>query len=147
MYKNKFIIQMIETDMAMTEKSNTWTEGTSRAKSTTTLIEGNIIYVVAIGEQTTEIALKQCETNSEIAQLIDGKVNYLINLNKSGKSSPEARKIWKSIIDEESSNKIALFGLHPVARVLASFVMNLTSSKNVRFFNTYEESVAWLKSN
>jgi len=67
-------------------------------------------------------------------------------LNNCGKNEPGARLIWSQISDEENTNKVALFGMHPVARVLASFVMGITNRNNQRFFKTKEEAVNWLVS-
>jgi SpoIIAA-like len=111
-----------------------------------TLIEGNIIFIKAIGIQTDQIALAQKKINKSLSQLVNGKVNFLIDLNKSGKSSPLARKIWKEISDnEEETNKVALFGLHPVARVVATFVMQIVSRNNIKFFTNAEDALNWLK--
>jgi hypothetical protein len=111
-----------------------------------TLIEGNIIFIKVNGIQTDQIALVQKEINKQIMRLVKGKINFLIDLNKSGKSSPLARKIWKEITDnEDETNKVALFGLHPVARVVATFVMQVVSRNNIQFFTNAEEALKWVK--
>jgi hypothetical protein len=111
----------------------------------TSLIEGNIIYVIANGEQTDEIAQKQFEVDHILEDKIDGKKNYLINLNNCGKNSPVARAKWNESAEEESTNKVAIFGIHPVAKVIAAFVMKISKKKNQRFFKTKEEALQWLK--
>jgi len=108
------------------------------------IIGDNIIHVVASGEQTSELARLQFEMDSKLASLIDGKVNYLIDLNKAGKNSPEARSIWTRITENENTNKVAIYGLNPVARVLASFVMGVTKKKDFRFFMTKEDALNWI---
>lgn len=112
------------------------------------LIEGNIIFVEAIGEQTKEIAELQWEICHELSKKIDGKTNFLIDLNKCGKNSPEARNIWQQFSDEENTEKVATYGIHPVARVIASFVINV-SRKNkeggIKFFKTKKEAMDWLQ--
>lgn len=65
-------------------------------------------------------------------------------LNKAGKSSPEARLIWQQISGLEKTNKVAKYGLNPVARVLASFVIGVYHKSNMRFFSTKEEAMTWL---
>ena len=110
----------------------------------TSLIEGNIIYVITCGEQTTEIAIAQTEVNQKISSMINGEINFLIDLNKCGKNSSEARLLWKQIPAQENNKKIALFGLHPVAKLIASFVMGMTKSNKERFFSTKEQALAWL---
>jgi hypothetical protein len=109
------------------------------------LIEKNIIYVIAVGEVTTELAIAQIEVHNKLEALVDGPVNYLIDLNNAGKSSPEARKIWEQIGENAKKSKLALFGLNSVARMLASFVMGISGKSNQRFFKTKEEALRWLR--
>jgi hypothetical protein len=111
----------------------------------TNLIEGNIIHVTAIGEQTSEIAILQKGVNFKLYTLINGEVNYLIDLNRCGKNAPEARLVWKELCESDNIHRVAIYGLHPVAKVVASFVMNITMKKNQRFFNTKEKALDWLK--
>lgn len=105
----------------------------------------NIIYVTAGGESDEKIAIKCKEAMFNLINMVEGKANYLIDLNKAGKQSPESRKIWKELSEHEKAGKIAFFGLHLVARVLASFVMGLSKKKDSRFFETKEEALLWLK--
>lgn len=112
----------------------------------TNLIEGNILHIIAVGSQTLEIALEQVKGNHYLAQFVDGKVNYLIDLNKAGKNSTEARKQWNNISEEEKTGKLAMFGVHPVARVVASFVMGFSKRNDMLFFKTKEDAIKWLKS-
>jgi hypothetical protein len=76
--------------------------------------------------------------------LTEEKISYLIDLNKCGKNSPEARQIWNQLSDDEKTNKVAIFGIHPVARVLANFSMGTSKNKNQHFFKTQEEAMTWL---
>lgn len=110
-----------------------------------TLIDGDILFIKAIGIQTDQIALAQKEINKQFSHLVKGKLNYLIDLNKGGKSSPLARKIWREITDDEETNKVALVGIHPVARVLATFVMKVVSKNNIQFFTNLEDAQKWIK--
>lgn len=113
-------------------------------KNKVSLLEGNIIYVIAEGEQSLEVALAQRKANESLIRSIKGKVNYLIDLNKAGKNSPEARIIWKEISEEERTNKVATYGIHPVAKVIASFVMGITKKKDLRFFHTKQQALDWI---
>jgi len=49
------------------------------------------------------------------------------------------------VSEYEKTGKVAVFGLHPVARVIASFVMGVSKNKDMRFFKAKEEALAWLK--
>jgi len=113
-------------------------------ENVTTLLDGNIIYVVAKGEQTKEIAQKHQKIVEILGSKVQGKINYLIDVNQSGKNSPEARDIWKMLSSDEKTNKVAVFGLNPVAKVLASFVIGNYKKKNLLFFKTKEEAMHWL---
>jgi hypothetical protein len=109
------------------------------------LMEHNIIHVVAFGTLELEDALAIRDVIQRLEKQIDGRIHYLIDLNKAGKNSSQARKIWKERNENRITDKVALFGIHPVARVLASFVMKVTERNNMRFFNTMEEALQWLK--
>ncbi|MBU0765534.1 MAG: STAS/SEC14 domain-containing protein [Bacteroidetes bacterium] len=109
------------------------------------LDEGNIFYITAVGKYNEKEAIEAKEITLRFLNLIKGKVDISIDLNKAGKQSPEARKIWKELSELKKVGKIALFGLHPVARILAVFVMGVTRKKDMRFFRTKEEALAWLK--
>lgn len=103
-----------------------------------------IINFIAIGEHELEIAKKIDDVIRQLGDSIDGPVNLLIDLNNAGKSSPEARRLWQTSSDNDKSSKTALFGLHQVAKVLASFVSSFTKRKNMRFFSTREDALDWL---
>lgn len=110
----------------------------------TFLTDQNIIHVIAIGEQTADLALLQKEINFKLFELAGGKINFLIDLDHCGKNSPEAREIWKKLGEDERTNRVAIFGLHPVARVLANFVIGTSKRQNQRFFKTEEEAMMWV---
>ena len=132
MLKNIEIKQVSETEM--------W----SGNNKSTLLTDLNIIHVIAVGEQTTEIAILQREINHKLFRLIEGEISYLIDLNRCGKNSPEARQIWNQLSESEKTNKVAIFGLNPVARVIANFSMGVAKRNNQRFFKTQEEAMSWL---
>jgi hypothetical protein len=108
------------------------------------LTDLNIIHVIAYGEQTTDIAIMQKEVNYKFFDLTEEKVSFLIDLNNCGKNSPEARHIWNHLSDHEKTYKVAIFGIHPVARVIANFSIGTSKNKNQRFFSTHEEAMTWL---
>ncbi len=107
--------------------------------------EDNITYFVLVGEHDENMASACGEAFLKLINMGEGKVNALGDLNKIEKQSPEARKIWKEVSEPEKVGKLALFGMHPVARVIASFVIGTTKKKDMRFFKTKEEALAWLK--
>lgn len=106
--------------------------------------DGNIIYVKAIGEQTVEVAQLHREYHHKMASSTGEKISYLIDLNQCGKNSSEARMIWKQLSEDEHTKRVATFGLSPVSRVIASFVMGRSSLSNHQFFKTKEKAMIWL---
>ena len=114
-------------------------------ESRTYLGEDNILYTTVVGEVDENAAIAIREGHLKFMNMVEGKVNSLIDLNKAGKQPPKARKIGIEMFEHERIGKVALFGLHPVARVIASFVMGVTRKKDIRFFKTREEALAWIK--
>jgi hypothetical protein len=117
----------------------------SAGKSRARVMSGNIIHVTSVGTQSTEEAIELLKATEKLTKLCNGKVSFLIDLNLAGKNSPGARRLWKEEIEHEHTCKVALYGIHPVAKVLASFVMTITSSHNIRFFKTFEKGLKWLQ--
>ncbi|WP_167605232.1 hypothetical protein [Maribellus sediminis] len=107
--------------------------------------EGNVIHVVVVGYQSHEFALKVKEKCSELANQIEGMHHYLIDLNKCGKNDAAARKVWKELSRDVRTNKVATFGMNPVSRVIANFVIGTYEGKNIRFFKHEKDALKWLK--
>jgi hypothetical protein len=111
----------------------------------TILNDNNIIYITVVGEQTDEMALAQKELNHKLFNSVEGQLNFLIDLNRSGKNSSKARSTWNELSANDKIKKAAVFGLNPVSRVIAAFVIGFSVKKNQRFFKTEEEARAWLE--
>ena len=110
--------------------------------------EDNILYGIAEGDIDDEMALKINEVVLHFAnhgKYEGDRLNTLVDVNKAGKHSSKARKIWGELAEHEKAGKIAYFGLHPVARILAAFIMGVSKKKDLRFFKTKEEAITWLK--
>jgi len=107
--------------------------------------EDNIIYETLVGEQDEKTVLAIYEASNRLTNMAEGKVSILVDLNKAGQTSSGARKKAQEMLDDEIFGKLALFGLHPVARVVASFFMGISRKKDMRFFKTKKEALAWLK--
>jgi len=114
-------------------------------KSRLYLEKDNIIYVTAVGKVDFERARQYQEAIFTLANMAKGNVKALIDLDKAEKQSPEARKILQELVEYKKVEKLALFGIHPVARILASFGVGASKRKDVRFFKTKEEALSWLK--
>jgi len=133
---------MKELDRAILIGEREYLVGETRAM----LMDNHIIKVEVVGPQPTEDAYALYNATRRLEKLVSGKVSYLIDLNRAGKNSPEASRLWKRATEEKNVYKVAQFGLHPVARVLASFVNSLNSNNhNIRFFSSMEEGLQWIK--
>jgi hypothetical protein len=109
------------------------------------LREDNILRITILGELDEETQIGINDAGYKLMNTAEGKVSVLVDINKAGKVSPGARKRQVEISEQEKTGKVALFGLHPVARVIASFFMGISQKKDMRFFKTEEEALAWLK--
>jgi len=107
--------------------------------------EDNILYETIVGDIDEKYAIAARELTLKLMGMIEGKAKVLVDLNHVGKPSAEARRIGREMFENEKTEMIALFGLHPVARVIASFLMGVTRKKNMRFFKSKEEALAWLQ--
>ena len=107
--------------------------------------ENDIINGTYIGDIDVKMANELREANLKLMNLVEGKVKILNDMNRIGKPSFEARKIFQEFTLHEKIEKVAFFGLHPVARVIASFFIGRSKKKDMRFFETKEEALAWLK--
>ena len=107
--------------------------------------EDDIFYETIVGKQDEKTVTAALEYHNKFKNMVKGKMKMLINLNNAGHLSSEARKIGKKTFEDEKIGKVAMFGMHPVARVMASFVMGVTKKEDMRFFKSKEDALVWLK--
>lgn len=107
--------------------------------------DDNILYIDVVGELTDDMAEPLKEGALKLMNMVPGKVNVLADLNKVGIPSAKVREKGMEAAEYEKAGKVALFGMHAVARVIASFWIGLAKKKEIRFFKTKEEALAWLK--
>jgi hypothetical protein len=62
-----------------------------------------------------------------------------------GKLPSAVRKMFAELNRDPRLGKSATIGLDRYTRVLAGFVLKATGRNNIRFFDTEEEALAWLK--
>ena len=107
--------------------------------------EDDILYGTVVGEQDEKTILSVVKVTNKFKNMVKGKLKLFVDLTKSGKVSARGRKITKEALEDEELGKVALIGIHPVARVIAAFVMGVSKKKDVRFFKTKEEALTWQK--
>jgi hypothetical protein len=107
----------------------------------------DMIFLTNVGDINDALAL---EFDACLKKIVNTegtkKRNILVDNNRAGKTSFKARQIFSRMMELETTGKVAIFGMNPVARVLASFFIAMVKKGDVRFFATKEESMAWLKS-
>ena len=64
----------------------------------------NYIFIVANGEQTSEMAEEYYRMFRKLISQSDEKINLVIDLNSAGKNDPGARDIWRKLT-RRGSNK------------------------------------------
>lgn len=109
------------------------------------LSEDNILYETVVGDVDEKIAIAIRDVSRKMRNNVQGKTKVLIDLTKAGKPTAGARKIGKERLEDERIGKVALFGVQPFSGVVASFIMGVTKKKDMLFFKTKDEALAWLK--
>lgn len=107
--------------------------------------DNNILYEKIVGNFDKEKALKAKEIVLSLMDQVEGEVDVLIDLNDAKTQTTEARKIGIEMFELPKNKKIALYGIHPVARVIAGFVIGICKNNNLKFFKTEKEALTWLK--
>lgn len=74
-------------------------------------------------------------------------VHFLVDVSEMGKASSRTRKAVVQDLRTPHSRvgKTAMVGTNRYARVLTSFLLKAVGRDDIRFFETTEEAVAWLK--
>ena len=72
-------------------------------------------------------------------------LHALIDSSRLGKMSPASRKAVVEVSRDPRLGKAAVVGANRYARVLGSFIMKATERDHIRFFDSEEEALAWLK--
>ncbi len=70
----------------------------------------------------------------------------LIDIEQSQEFSSAARKIWVKFLQNPKIKKTAIFGGNVFVRTLASFVIAAAGKANIKFFETEQQSLDWLRS-
>ncbi len=115
-------------------------------ENTIYLNEEDMFFLTIVGEIDDKIAVDFIKALEELEVKFEKrKRNLFIDNNNAGKITSKARKIFHELDNRETTGKVAVFGLHPVARVLASFYMGVSRNKKMRFFTTKEDALDWLR--
>jgi len=111
---------------------------------TTIHLSNNLITIKAIGGYDKEQAMEIREVIKGIFNEAREDINILVDLNRAGKISSEAREIFRMLSENHKVRKIACSGMHVMARVIAGFVLKISKHGKYRFFSSNEEALKWL---
>ncbi|MHB8651644.1 MAG: SpoIIAA family protein [Minisyncoccota bacterium] len=69
----------------------------------------------------------------------------LIDMQHSNDFSSAARRRWVGFLQHPAIRCTAIFGGNVFVRTLAAFVMGASQKKNIKFFATEKEALAWIE--
>lgn len=70
----------------------------------------------------------------------------LIDIEQSKEFSSGARKAWVKFLQNPKIKKTAIFGGNVFVRTLASFVIAAAGKENIKFFETEQGALDWIRS-
>lgn len=75
------------------------------------------------------------------------EMDALLQVERFGKASAEARKIFGAMFRRPHSNtgKTALVGANQYVRIVLGFILQATGASETRLFDSEKEAVAWLR--
>ncbi|MEW6076664.1 MAG: STAS/SEC14 domain-containing protein [Thermodesulfobacteriota bacterium] len=106
--------------------------------------DDNIFHVTLNGDVDDEMGTEIDRRINRLVDNVDGQIDLLIDLNRAGKTSSKSRQLFKAFTETGKCRKVALFGMHTVAMVIASFVMGISKNRNMKFFKNRKEALEWL---
>jgi hypothetical protein len=107
--------------------------------------EDDIMYIETSGNYDEKVVAELRDAFLKLISFAEGKVDIIVDSNRGGKTAQNARKVFAELMEHERCRKIAIFGMNPVARVIASFILGASKNKNTKIFKTKEEALAWMK--
>jgi hypothetical protein len=78
------------------------------------------------------------------AKRTNEKWSILVDLNRAGKPTVGARHQFIELTRSDAIEKIAFHGLHPLARIIASFLIDIADQQKMAFFSRREDALKWL---
>jgi hypothetical protein len=72
-------------------------------------------------------------------------LHAILDATQAGKLSAKARKIFFGLNRDSRVGKVAVIGTRRYLQVLGSFILKATRRDNIRFFDSEEQAIVWLK--
>ena len=103
----------------------------------------NIISETIVGTDDEKTATASLTVFNNLMKLTDGRVNILIDINRAGKPSREARDIRQQAFNNENVDRVAIVGMNPVANVLGRYLIAVSQKREMRIFKHQDDAVKW----
>ncbi|MEZ5070552.1 MAG: STAS/SEC14 domain-containing protein [Bacteroidales bacterium] len=107
--------------------------------------EDRIVHITVIGEQDDAIAQGFLDFHEKAHNIVGGKIRYLIDINQTGKASPMARRVYKQLGEMETTERVALYGAHPLAKLVGNMVLSTFARNEAKFFNDEKSALQWIR--
>jgi UDP-N-acetylmuramyl pentapeptide synthase len=107
--------------------------------------EEGVIWNQSWGDFDEDDARRQMAEILRVAEGVSGKALVLNDMTEAGKASSGARKAYAQLLKSEEFAKHAFVGMSTLTRVIVSFLVRASGTKNAMFFATEEEALKWLK--
>ena len=114
-------------------------------KNTLYLGEDNILHQILVGRLDKDLTTIMHQASVKLRNIVDGKVDMLINIDKVKAVSPEATEMGLTSVIDEKVGKVAIVGMNPLVPALLSPFMGAVRKRNVAFFKIEEAAMQWLK--
>lgn len=101
-------------------------------------------FIGDMGEEGVEAFIEDFTPFLEAATEAEPLV-ILADASQAGKTSSAARKAYVRLNRDLRGGKVAVVGSRRYGRVLVSFILKATGRDNIRFFESEEKALTWLK--
>src|SRR4030042_6873457 len=98
--------------------------------------EDNILYIETSGDYDLKVTFELRDAFLKLLHYAEDKVNIIVDIGRGGKPSQEARNLFAAMMEDERCGKIAIVGLNPVSRGIASFILGSSKNKNTKILKT-----------
>ena len=95
--------------------------------------DNSMLYLNVVRKLDDKIAISFKKDSHRLMIIIEGNVNYFMDIDNAGKLQPEVRKIGIKLIRQKKNGKIPVFGMHQFTKVISSFIMGISGKIEMLF--------------
>jgi len=100
--------------------------------------DNSMLYLNVVRKLDDKIAISFKKDSHRLMIVVEGNVNYYMDIDNAGKLQPKIRKIGRKLIRQKKNGKIPIFGTHQLTGVISSFIMGMFG-KIEMFFSRLRE--------